>query len=155
MYTLRFDGGSRGNPGPSGAGCVLYSPHSDVPIAQDSKFLGHASNNEAEYKALINGFVLASQFSEIKNLHVEGDSMLVIKQVTGEWRVHSPNLIPLHKLAKENLALFESITFQHIPRKNNWVADKLANDAMDANPPKLFASARVFGKINTTTLYLI
>lgn len=130
-YTLMFDGGSRGNPGICGSGLVLYE--NDIIIAQDSRVVSsNNTNNYAEYMALINGLIKAKSLN-IKHLLVKGDSQLVINQVTGKYKVNSDNLKPLYKDAIALINYFDIITFEHIKRHLNKVADKLANDAMDAN----------------------
>ena len=128
-YTLMFDGGSRGNPGICGCGFVIYM--NDELISQDSCVISeNNTNNYAEYMALILGLTKAKELN-IKKLSVKGDSKLVINQVTNKFNVKSENLKDLYAEAKMLILHFDSITFEHVKRNLNKVADKLANHAMD------------------------
>jgi len=137
---IQFDGGSRGNPGISGAGSVLftisrYSEGRAIPgrkIFEVSTFLGEKfTNNESEYLAVIGGLKLANQRG-YRNVEIQGDSMLVINQLSGKWKVKSPNLIPFVEQVKTLVENdFDEVTFIHIYRNNNSIADGLANLAMD------------------------
>ena len=128
-YTLMFDGGSRGNPGICGCGFVIYM--NDELISQDSCVISeNNTNNYAEYMALILGLTKAKELN-IKKLFVKGDSKLVINQVTNKFNVKSENLKDLYAEAKMLILYFDSITFEHVKRNLNKVADKLANHAMD------------------------
>lgn len=130
-HKLRFDGASKGNPGLSGAGAVIYNE--DKEIWSESHFIGNdRTNNEAEYIGLILGLRKAIELN-IKELLVEGDSMLIIKQMTGEYRVTSDRLEPLHKTAKSLETQFDKIAYKHIYRKDNKRADELANIAIKMN----------------------
>ena len=131
MFTLYFDGASRSNPGPASYGGVIYDENG-VEQYTYKKYIGTATNNVAEYKALLNGLRLAHE-KGITNLDVYGDSKLVIEQVTGNWKVKSPLLTPIHREICTFLVNnpFEQITFQHVYRKNNKRADELANEALD------------------------
>ena len=128
MFTLYFDGCCKGNPGPGGAGAVIYQD--DQEIATTMMSLGKVTNNEAEYQGLINGLKLALK-KEITILDVKGDSVLVIKQMKKEYKVAAPNLIPMYKEATELANAFESISFSHVFRNENKRADKLANESLD------------------------
>ena len=128
-YILRFDGCSKCNPGLSGIGSVLYiidENNNENEIWNISKCIGEATNNEAEYKALIIGLEKIIELN-IDNILVQGDSLLVIKQINGEYKVRSSNLIPLYNSAKELINNIETINFQHIYRNYNKRADELAN----------------------------
>jgi ribonuclease HI len=128
-FLLRFDGCSKGNPGLSGSGAVIYQ--NEIEIWSDSKFVGYKeTNNYAEYMGLIMGLNKAIELN-ISELHVEGDSMLVIKQMTGKNKVNSPNLIELNKLAMKLKSKFNIITFEHIYRDKNTRADELCNEAIN------------------------
>ena len=131
MFTLYFDGASRSNPGPASYGGVIYE--NGVERYTYKKYIGTTTNNVAEYKALLNGLLLAKE-KGITRLEVYGDSKLVIEQVTGNWKVKSRLLIPIHREICAVLINnpFEQITFQHVYRKNNKRADELANEALDA-----------------------
>lgn len=123
------DGGARGNPGPAGIGAVIYDEHKKV-IAEISEYLGVATNNQAEYKALIYAFRKAVDLG-VKELECYLDSELVVKQLKGEYRVKDKDLALLY-LDIHNLSLsFKNISYTHIPRERNKEADRLANEAMD------------------------
>ena len=124
MYSLYFDGCSKGNPGKAGAGFVIYLD--DVEVASGSKYLGKQTNNVAEYSGLILGLQKAFELG-IVNLNVYGDSMLVIKQMMGKYKVNSPSIKPYYEKAKE---IKINATFSHIYREKNARADELANQAL-------------------------
>ena len=128
-YRLQFDGGSRGNPGPSGSGTVIYNNKNEI-IWSNSSFYHHQTNNYAEYMGLIKGLEKAVEMG-IKRLRVEGDSQLVIQQVQGNFKCKHPNILPLYQRARELKNRIESIQFAHIYRHLNKVADALANCGMD------------------------
>ena len=128
-YLLQFDGCSKGNPGLSGAGAVIYNYENE--IWGKSVFVGNKNtNNQAEYTGLIIGLTEAKNVG-IKHLTVEGDSLLVIKQMRDEYKVKSDKLLELHKKAKELANSFETISFNHIYRNNNKRADELSNLALE------------------------
>ena len=127
-YKLQFDGCSKSNPGIAGAGAVIYKFNEE--ISNKIKFVGNnETNNVAEYTGLIIGLKEAINLG-ITKLIVEGDSMLVIKQMKGEYKVKSSNLINLYNEAKELAKMFEFIVFSHIYRENNKRADELSNIAI-------------------------
>jgi ribonuclease HI len=124
IYTLMFDGGSTGNPGPSGSGSVLYED--GVEIWSDSFYVGdRETNNTAEYTGLIRG-LKESVNRNIDKLIVKGDSLLVIKQMKGEYRVASPHLVILNSTAINLANKIREIEWQHIPRSLNKRADELS-----------------------------
>ena len=126
---LQFDGGSRGNPGISGAGAVLY--HDDREIWSGSFFVGeNETNNYAEYAGLIAGLQQAVDL-HITHLLVEGDSLLVVNQLRGLYKCRSPNLIEMYAQAKQLETHFASVSYAHVLRRRNKRADELANNAMD------------------------
>lgn len=126
---LYSDGGSRGNPGPAGAGFVITDGDGKT-ICNGKKALGTATNNFAEYSALLLGLEAATDLG-VTELICLLDSELVVKQLTGEYRVKHPDLLPLFTEVKRRCHQFQKITFQHIPREKNRIADRLANEAMD------------------------
>jgi ribonuclease HI len=126
---VEFDGGSRGNPGPSGIGIVLRASD-DTPLVTLGRFIGNATNNIAEYRALITALQEAEKLGA-KNIVIHGDSELIVKQMTGVYRVKHPNMIPLYEKAQDLLTHFDSHKFQHNLRHKNELADKLANLAMN------------------------
>lgn len=129
LFKIQFDGGSRGNPGIAGSGCVLYEPNMCV-RATDSTFMQHATNNVAEYTALLIGLRLAVHHG-VDDLVIEGDSKLVVEQVRGAWKVNHPTLASIHRQIREVLERFRYATIRHIPRAENAAADRVANAAMD------------------------
>ena len=127
-YSMYFDGCSKGNPGLSGSGAVIYK--NDEEIWSQSKFIGkHETNNVAEYNGIIIGLEEAVR-QNIKKIQVKGDSELVIKQMNNLYKVKSENLLPLFNKAKQLQTNFNSIQFQHIYRKDNTRADHLSNIAL-------------------------
>lgn len=133
---MHTDGGSRGNPGPAGAGVFIYNEKNEI-IRKAHLFLGTMTNNEAEYQAVILGLeTLKKVFGKdkIKDLPIEIklDSELVCKQLRGEYQVKEEKLVPLFmKIWNACVADFHNLSFAHIPREKNAEADKLANKAMD------------------------
>ena len=129
VLTLEFDGGSRGNPGPAGIGAVVRAADG-TPLVTLGRFIGRATNNVAEYKALITALRKARELGA-KRVVVRGDSELIVKQIRGEYRVKNADLRPLYDEAKGLLAKFDHATIDHNYRHKNALADKLANLAMD------------------------
>jgi ribonuclease HI len=129
LITLEFDGGSRGNPGPAGIGVVLRAADA-TPIVTLGRFIGRATNNVAEYQALITGLQKAQELGA-KKLLIRGDSELIIKQMLGQYRVRHPELKPLYEEAYHLLHQFQQAKLEHNLRHKNTLADKLANLAMD------------------------
>lgn len=128
-YELFFDGASRGNPGISGCAYVIY--YNNIQLHDNSIFLGYdQTNNYAEYSALLFGLQRASQL-KIKKITVKGDSLLVINQLNGLYKVKSNNLKNSYNNIKILQKTFEEINFVHIPREQNTVADTLANEVID------------------------
>ncbi len=127
--TLEFDGGSRGNPGPAGIGVVVRSADG-IPLVTLGRFIGKATNNVAEYTALITAMKEAKKLGALK-IKINGDSELVVRQMTGVYRVKHPDLIPLFKEAKQLFDSFEQASIGHSYREKNEMADRLGNMAMD------------------------
>jgi ribonuclease HI len=127
--TLFADGGSRGNPGPAASGAVIVNPAGEV-VAEAGRFLGIATNNVAEWTALLIGLEAAAQ-AGIRRLDIRMDSELVVKQVRGEYRVKHESLQPLHRKALALLRGFEQVDIKHVPRKLNKLADSLVNAVLD------------------------
>lgn len=126
LYT---DGGSRGNPGPSASGFVIMDMDDRV-VVKKGVYLGVTTNNQAEYQALKLGLEEAKRM-HIRQLHVFMDSMLVINQMKGIFKVKNRDLWPIHEAIKELNTTFEHIFFTHVPREMNKIADKAVNDALN------------------------
>lgn len=128
--TIHFDGGSRGNPGPASAGVVIVDSDSGKPVHEAGYFLGKCTNNVAEYQGLLHSLDQAKKLSGAK-LNIHSDSELLVRQITGRYRVKSPDLKPLYEKAKTLLRSFDDWKIQHVRRDKNQRADELANLAMD------------------------
>lgn len=130
---IHFDGGSRGNPGPAAIGAVVTDPEASPPttLASVSEYIGEATNNVAEYRALIAGLEAARAFPA-RAVEVRGDSKLVIEQVRGAWKVKQPHLRPLVDDVRRLLGEYEQVTLTHVVREQNVDADLLVNAALDA-----------------------
>jgi ribonuclease HI len=124
-----IDGGARGNPGPSGYGVVVQD-ESGRTIARLSEYLGHQTNNVAEYQGLIAGLEYAVQHGH-KALKVVSDSELLVRQIKGIYKVKNPTLQDLHARAKQLIAQLDWFSIGHVLRGKNQEADRLANEAMD------------------------
>lgn len=127
--TLQFDGGSRGNPGPAGIGVVI-SADDGTPVVTLGRFIGRATNNVAEYRAVITALEKALELGA-RRVVIRGDSELIIKQLRGEYRVKHPDMRTLHAEAADLIGQFDSVTIEHNLRHKNELADRLANLAMD------------------------
>ncbi len=123
-----FDGGARGNPGPAGIGWVIVTGSGIV--AEGGDRIGRATNNQAEYEALITALEAAREYG-FDEVHVRGDSELIVKQVRGEYDTNDPTLREKRVTALELLSSFDEWTLEHVPREVNERADALANEAMD------------------------
>jgi len=124
------DGGARGNPGPAGIGIVITAGDGSV-LARANDYIGVATNNAAEYRALLLGLERARELGA-REVEVVNDSQLVARQVTGEYRVKKADLRPLHAAALAALGGFERWSIRSVPREQNVLADELVNDAIDA-----------------------
>ncbi|MGQ0548394.1 MAG: serine hydrolase [Armatimonadota bacterium] len=127
---LFIDGAARGNPGPAAIGIVVQDGRGRK-VAEVSEFLGHATNNVAEYRALLRA-LREAQSRGADELEIRTDSDLLVKQINGQYRVKSPHLIPLHDEALQALGMFRRWSITHVPRRANAAADTLANKAIDA-----------------------
>ena len=133
-YTLFFDGCSKGNPGKAGAGAVLYRTNFHktelIEIWSASEFVGlKQTNNYAEYMGLLLGLAEAGRKC-LPNLLVKGDSLLVIKQMQGVYKVNAPHLLPLYQQACVLVKSIGRVDFEHVYRTENKRADALANEAL-------------------------
>ncbi|HEY7107600.1 MAG TPA: ribonuclease HI family protein [Acidimicrobiia bacterium] len=127
------DGGARGNPGPAAIGAVVLDPSTVPPtrLAVVSERIGETTNNVAEYRALIAGLEAAQAFPS-RAIRVRADSMLVIEQLAGHWKVKQAHLRPLYSRALALLEEYAEVDLQHVRREHNADADALVNAALDA-----------------------
>lgn len=124
------DGGSRGNPGPSAGGFVVLSMDDNV-LFESGKYLGITTNNQAEYHSLKGGLEAALQMGARK-VDVYMDSLLVVNQMKGIFKVKNRDLWPIHEAIKLLVPKFERVTFTHVPRELNKLADAMVNQTLDA-----------------------
>ena len=128
---IEADGGSRGNPGPAGYGAVVWDADRSTVLAETKQAIGHATNNVAEYRALLAGLDDAAKLGATEAA-VFMDSKLVVEQMSGRWKVKHPDLLELHAQARALASRFARISYAWVPRERNSHADRLANEAMDA-----------------------
>jgi ribonuclease HI len=128
-YTAHVDGGARGNPGPAGYG-VAITDASGQQVAELSEYLGHRTNNYAEYQGLLAALRYASE-NQIKALKVVSDSELMVRQMKGIYKVRHPELRKLYDEAQQLVRKLEYFEIRHAMREQNQTADRLANEAMD------------------------
>jgi len=126
---LYVDGASRGNPGPSSIGAILRLPSGEELFSMGKK-IGRATNNVAEYRAVLEGIKLARELG-VRALTVRLDSELVMKQLTGKYRIKSADLEPLAREIAGEIPAFARCSFEHVPRGENREADRLANEALN------------------------
>lgn len=131
------DGGARGNPGPAGYGAVLQEESGTV-LAELSEFLGIRTNNFAEYSGLL-GSLQWCLDHDYRRLRVISDSLLMVKQIQGKFKVNSPDLKPMWEEARRRIRQLEGFEIEHALRHKNKVADRLANEAMDRGMGKVKA----------------
>jgi ribonuclease HI len=127
---LHADGGARGNPGPAGIGALLVDEHGEV-LGEIAEGIGEATNNVAEYRALIAGLELALD-KGVTELEIYLDSELVVSQLSGKWKIKKDTLRPLAVKARALMGRFDSFQLAHVRREHNADADRLANQGMDA-----------------------
>ena len=130
VLIVEADGGSRGNPGLAGSGSVVIDAATGEVLAEVGRYLGHASNNVAEYTGLIEGVRRALQIDPDAELHVRMDSKLVVEQMSGRWKIKHPAMAELAAQARE-LLTGTPVRFEWVPRLSNSRADAVANRAMD------------------------
>lgn len=122
------DGGARNNPGPAGIGVVLYDGNKKI-VETYKEYIGEATNNQAEYRALLKALELAEKHSP-HEIECFLDSELVVKQLNKEYKVKDPGLQMLYNQILD-LVIFKNISFRHVRREQNKLADKLVNEAID------------------------
>ena len=130
---VHVDGGSRGNPGPAGIGVVITDPEAGE-LARANDYIGEATNNEAEYEALLLGLDRARALG-LREVEIVNDSQLVERQVRGEYRVKKAELRVLRERVIEALNAFDRWSIRSVPREENELADYLVNEAIDARAP--------------------
>jgi ribonuclease HI len=131
VITAYFDGGSRGNPGSAGYGAYVVNDRGEV-LAELAEGIGMATNNVAEYRGLLAALQWAADHG-VTELHVKGDSLLLVQQMLGNYRVKNAGLLPLYREARHLCARIGRVSFEHIPREMNKNADRLSNIGMDQN----------------------
>jgi ribonuclease HI len=129
---VNVDGGARGNPGPAAIAAVLSTPEGEV-LEEVGETIGPATNNVAEYRALLLGIERA-RARGAGELDLIGDSELIVRQVKGEYKVKDPGLRELHAQVRAALADFDRWSIRHVRREHNADADRLVNEALDASP---------------------
>jgi len=127
---VHVDGGARGNPGPAAIGVVLSDPDGTV-VQELSDAIGVATNNVAEYRALLRGIEAARELGA-HELEIVNDSQLVARQLTGSYKVKHPSIKPLYEQARADLSAFARWRIRSVPREQNARADALVNQALDA-----------------------
>ena len=131
MITAYIDGGARGNPGPAGYGAYILDANGTV-LAELFAPLGKTTNNVAEYNGLLAALRWAIEQGHSR-VHVCADSLLLVEQMRGNYRVKNEGLKPLHREAQRLAGLVGTVTFEHVRRELNKEADRLSNLGMDAN----------------------
>jgi ribonuclease HI len=126
---VHIDGASRGNPGPAGIGVLFLAPDG-TPVERLHRGIGTATNNVAEYSALIFALERAAAMG-VKDLEVYSDSELLVRQLEGRYQVKHPALRPLYATARDRIATFRHFAIHHVPRELNAEADALANAGID------------------------
>jgi len=132
---LFTDGGSRGNPGPAAYGFVLYSSSSQgaaIILEKCGNYLGSATNNQAEYEGLLAGLRYVNTNYPQLHLEIYMDSLLIVNQVKGLYRVKNPTLKPLYQQVAAQLNSLSSYTISHVTRDKNAAADAMVNEALDS-----------------------
>lgn len=127
---LFTDGGSRGNPGPSALGYAIVDPNTDEVVIKKSKYLGITTNNQAEYQGLREGLEACIKMN-IPTVHVYMDSLLVVNQMKGIYKVKNRDLWPTYEAIKELITHFKDVNFTHVPRELNKIADEMVNECLD------------------------
>ncbi|MFF1723540.1 bifunctional RNase H/acid phosphatase [Streptomyces sviceus] len=130
-FIVEADGGSRGNPGPAGYGCVVLDAATGETLVETYEYLGVVTNNVAEYRGLLAGLRAAHDLDPCARVHVRMDSKLVVEQMSGRWKIKHPDMKPL-ALAAGRVFPPGRVTYEWIPREQNKRADRLANEAMDS-----------------------
>jgi ribonuclease HI len=131
MITAHVDGGARGNPGPAGYGAVITDDNGHI-LAELHEGIGISTNNVAEYRGLIAALEWALAHGHAR-VHVKSDSLLIVQQMLGNYRVKHEGLLPLYRQARHLIARIGHVSFEHVRRELNRDADRLSNLGMDQN----------------------
>ena len=127
---VNVDGGARGNPGPAAIAAVVSTPEGEV-LAERSEAIGEATNNVAEYRAMLLGIELGRELGA-SELELVGDSELIVRQIRGEYKVKQAHLRPLHLEVTKALTQLDAWSARNVPREQNAEADRLVNETLDA-----------------------
>lgn len=132
---LQCDGGSRGNPGPAAYGYVIYDLTSGAAIILEKcgNYLGITTNNQAEYEGLLAGLTWIYEHHPYATVEIKMDSLLIVNQIKGLYKVKSPDLFPKYQAVRQVIAKFSSVTISHTYREGNALADQLVNQALDTH----------------------
>lgn len=147
-FIAHVDGGARGNPGPAAWGVAVVNEAGEI-VERHADALGHATNNVAEYRALIEALRLAGSRAA-GEVEIRGDSELIVRQMLGRYKVKHPDLIPLHKEAAALARAFVRFTIVHVAREKNRDADKLVNrvlDQLEATPAQPASIHEIAGDV--------
>ncbi|MGV1034843.1 MAG: reverse transcriptase-like protein [Microbacteriaceae bacterium] len=128
---VEADGGSRGNPGIAAGGAVVIDASDGLVLAEIGVYVGHASNNVAEYNGMIAGLTRAFEMFPEAEVIVRMDSKLVVEQMMGRWKIKHPDMATLARQAREIIGT-RTVLFEWVPREENKLADRMANESMDA-----------------------
>jgi ribonuclease HI len=131
LITAYFDGGARGNPGPAGYGVYIVDDKGEM-VAELSGSLGIATNNVAEYHGLIAALQWAAD-RDLRQIAIKGDSLLLVEQMRGNYKVKNEGLKPLYLKARMLVMQIGDVSFEHVRREQNKEADRLSNVGMDGN----------------------
>jgi ribonuclease HI len=135
VITAYIDGGARGNPGPAGYGVHVVDDQGNI-LAEIYEGIGNATNNVAEYRGLLAALEWSISHGHTR-VHIKSDSLLLVQQVNGVYRIKHEGLIPLYRQARHLMAKVGKVTLEHVRREQNKDADRLSNLGMDQNlPPK-------------------
>lgn len=133
MITAYIDGGARGNPGPAGYGVHVVDDQGNT-LAEIYEGIGHATNNVAEYRGLLAALEWSVAHGQTR-VHIKSDSLLLVQQINGVYRIKHEGLIPLYRQARHLMAKVGRVTVEHVRREQNKDADRLSNLGMDQNSP--------------------
>jgi probable phosphoglycerate mutase len=151
LVIIEADGGSRGNPGPAGSGAVLIDSETGSVLAEIAMFIGVATNNVAEYRAVLAAVDVANEIVPEAELLVRMDSKLVVEQMSGRWKVKNEGMQDLFQSMQHSIGT-RKISFEWIPREQNGKADALANEAMDAESSVV---RKYVGSPDTSTINVV